>query len=960
MNIKNNKKYKFIWILLIITVFFVIKDVESTTVKIENWHDNNVERKTNILLNNIGEMILKATNIPESVNKRATCGNCHEGELILKAEEKHKEHTILVPTNKTISVNLMSRKNGGKIEYITSEYAKDFSNGPYQAAFINDGITDSRRNPLFGNQPSFWGCDMLTKWKEPFPQEFIYSFKDNSKYLIDTFILYNGAGGDGDGFDSEVKNFSLYLNSDPVIPADIYNVTDDGGGWSYNNGKFGYLSPNNILGDGIFPSFQQSDKFENETWIQSKNLEYTINTTNPKWIRIDFKKPTTISSIFIVSDDSANVHNMETDIYKLKIVAITPSGEKVIYDNSKNQIVEDEFAKGHSAYFDPIEATGVIFKFYTEKYVEWQRILIFKKPWKKVLSARAMQKYKDYSPEIFYFTPAEGQYLRVSIESNYGNPKWVDIGEMEVFNSYPKNLALYENGGRILDCSRVDDYVYGPNRLLDGKLLGDDEYSINKKSYVFGYEFQMGKKKLDEENDIKVILDLGKETVFGQINHYNTGDSGAKNVMIEYSLDNKTWEELGFCTKLNFSERDLPNKDIFIFSPLRARYIKFRYRPESWIKSKLRISEYEVFEVNPQYTKEGSFNTKVFDLKAMSLFEKIAVNGDGMGKLPLNTEIKITMTTDKVPEFTVDRHVSVYTIKPNEPNYFNVSEVHNGDRFYNYKVEMSTKDISVTPILNNIILEYRDIDGVLLEAKTYEENKSFNQAQEIYERIKAGKYDPDFTLKAEQGLGRIKNTINSEAAKLLEEGNKLFIREQYDDSIEIYRKILLQFPEARMDEVVRARINDAKIGKEYSMAVSLSEKKKYWKAIEQYRAIIDSYPGTEWANKAKKALDDYYEMEAQDMLDNAQRLFNNKQFEESQILFQQIKEKYTGWKWQQAANDGIKQCTKGKADRVLQEAQTLARKGNYDEAKALFRQIITEYSDVVDVKAVREEIFKAE
>ncbi len=950
-------------VFLIVLFLFNINNAYSSILKLHNWHDNKMERKKDVLINNLGEMGLKIINIPENVNKRATCGSCHKEEKIEKIEsaephKKEKERTILVPTDKTLVTNLLARKNGGKLEFITSEYAKDFSNGPYQAAFINDGITDSRRNPLFGNQPSFWGCDMLTKWKDPFPHEFIYSFKENKKYVIDSFILYNAPGGEGDGFDAEVKNFSLFVNSDPITIREIYNVTDDGGGWCYNNGKFNYLSANNILGDGLFPSFQQPDKYEFESWIQSKNLEYTINTNNPKWVRIDFKKPTTISSIFITSDDSANVHNMETDIYKLKIIVITPTGEKVVYDNSKNQMVEDEFAKGYAAYFDPVEASGVIFKFYTNRYVEWQRITMFRKPWKKVLSARATQKFKDYSPEIFYFTPTEAQYLKISIESNFGNPKWVDVGEMEVYNSYPKNLASYENGGRILDCSRVDDYVYGPNRLLDSKLLGDDEYSIQKKDYINMDEYQIIRRRTENENDIKIILDLGKETVFGQINHYNTGDSGGKNLAIEYSLDNISWEELGVCEKLDYSERDLPNKDSFIFTPVRARFVKFIYSAESWIKNKLKISEYEIFEVTPHYIKEGEFITNIYDIKASSIFSKLVINSDGLGKVPLNTDIKITLTTDKVSPFTGDRHVSSYAINPNESSSFNISEIHNGDRFVQFKIMFTTKDISTTPLLNNISVEYQTLENIIFQAKEFENNKVFNEARNIYEKIKSGKYDPDWTLQADQGLVRIKDSINTDATALFGEGNKLLEREQFDASIEIFRDVLRKYPEAKMDDTVKDKIKYAEIGKEYQLAESLSQKRKYWKAVEQYKAIIDNYPNTDWAKKAKKSLDEYYEMETQDIYDNAKRLLNNKQFDESMVLFNQIKNQSAVWKWKQSAEEGIKECLKGKSEYSLKEAQKFFKNGDYEEALVVFKKVVIEYPETEASKISFEEIGK--
>ncbi|MBI4651591.1 tetratricopeptide repeat protein [Candidatus Desantisbacteria bacterium] len=926
----NNYKKE---LLIILYIFILNTAIGATILKLEDWHDSNLGQKNNVLVNTLGEMGLGITNIPEAVNIRASCGGCHVEEAKIPEKESiRKQRTILVPADKTLATNILVRKNGGKLEFITSEYAKDFSNGPYQASFVNDGITDSRRNSEFGNQPSFWGCDMLTKWKEPFPQE----------------------------FDAEVKNFSLYINSDPITSKDIYNVTDDGGGWSYNNNKFSYLSPNNVLGDGLFPSYQNPVKFNVETWIQSKNLEYTINTNNPKWVRIDFKKPTTIASIFMTSDDSANVHNMETDIFKLQIIVVTPKGQKKVYDNSRNQMVEDEFAKGYAAYFDPIEATGVIFKFYTEKYIEWQRILIFRKPWKKVLSARATQKFKDYSPEVFYFTPTEVQYLKISIESNYGNPKWVDVGEMEVYNSYPKNLALYENGGRILDCSRVDDYVYGPNRLLDGKLLGDDEYSIQKKNYVAADEYQIVRGRKENENDVKIILDLGKETVFGQINHFNTGDSGAKSVVIEYSLDNKKWEELGTCERLDFAERDLPNKDTFVFSPTRAKYIKFNYKPTSWIKNKLKISEYEVFEVSPQYKKEGVFFTKLYDLKLASIFSKLVVNADEKGKIPLNTEIKVMLTTDKEELFSMDRHVSTYVVKPNEPSVFPISEIHNGDRFVQFKILLNSEDFSATPFLNNISIEYRSLNDVLAEAKSYEDNKKFPEAREIYDRIKSSKFSPEWILKAEQGLVRISDTINADALKLFEDGNKLFNNEQFDDAIEIYREVLRKYSETGMNEKAKEKINEASIGKEFNMAKSLADKRKYWKAIEQYKAIIDNYPSTVWAKKSQIELDNYFEMEANDIYDNANRLLKNKQFDEAKVLFEQIKEKYSASKWQKNAEEGIKECIKGKSELIFMEAQKLYDMKNFEEALGIYRRIIKEYPETEAYKKAREEIINTQ
>lgn len=282
----------------------------------------------------------------------------------------------------------------------------------------------SERTKSFGfgqGQSNYYLSDDLSAYTNPFPQEFIFSFP--AKQSVSTFVLHNKPGEDAG---SEINSFKLYYNNDIITPENILSIEDDGGGWCFKdvsggNIVFQSLSPKNISGNTM-----------RTAWVQSKDTEFNLNRENPKWVKIHLKNPTEISSIFIMSDDSANIDNLETDIFGLEIIVhpVSAGEDKSVYDNSNNEVVQDDYSKGFWKIFEPILVKAITIKFHSPKYVEWQRLLIFKSQWKEILSAEAKAKY--YSPQIFTFDTTEPfQYLRLSVESNHGNKRWLSFGKIE-------------------------------------------------------------------------------------------------------------------------------------------------------------------------------------------------------------------------------------------------------------------------------------------------------------------------------------------------------------------------------------------------------------------------------------------------------------------------------------------------------------------------------------------------
>ncbi|MFH1287370.1 MAG: discoidin domain-containing protein [bacterium] len=586
---------------------------------------------------------------------------------------------VMENTGKKI-FNLLSRKNGAAIQFFPSEYTKSFASGRGQFIFVNDDITDSELNKNFNYQLSCYLSDNLSAYANPFPQEFVFSFP--GKQSVSTFVLYNGPGSDAGGVDSEINNFRLYYNNDIITPKDILSVEDDNGGWCFkgvlkNNIVFQPLSPENILG-GI----------PHNTWIQSKGIEFNLNRENPKWVKIYFKKPTEISSIFIMSDDGANVDNLETDILNLEIIVHSNAyGDESIYDNSDNEIVQNSYSKGFWKIFNPILATAVTIKFHSPKYIEWQKLLIFKSQWKEILSAEAEAKDQNYTPQIFTFNAVEPfQYLRLSVESNHGNKQWLSFGEIEAYSILPPNIASSKNG---------------PAKITETAMS-----ALNNGKIAYNEGFNFG---LEQPNTKQyAILDLGKRKRFNRIAHWNCGHYGARSVAIYSSMDLKNWDKIGIYENLNLTRPQNANKDTFNFKPVSARYLKFEYDSNSWNSYTLRTSEYEVFSNQGEYASSGLYVSPVLNCEQSVRLESILFNQEPEGDIPPNTSIELTVKSGDNNDLSGTKAINTWKFTNNDiPKSIVLPDNHTGNQYFQYLVKLNTDISFITPVFSSFTLIYK-------------------------------------------------------------------------------------------------------------------------------------------------------------------------------------------------------------------------------------------------------------
>ena len=852
------------------------------------------------------------------------------------ASHKHVEYlpergaSLKVAKNTSFSPNYLARKNGGKIEFMTSEYTKNFGTGPFQVSFLNDGITTSEAVESNSWRKSIYGADSLSRRRNPFPEEFILSFMNDRIVTLDSFVVYNGPAGDGDGPKSEMARFSLYGNTKVIGPDDLFSLETDGGGWSYKDATFEELTIDNVMGVGLFAKEQQSHKFVNNSWIQSKNAEYTINTNDPKWVRLNFVEPTQISSIYIASDDSANLHNQETDIYNLEIAVHTADKkEMLVYSNRSQKQADSDYVKGYSAFFEPVLATGVSFRFYTEEYVEWQRILIFKEPWDRFYGGTAGQKKQDYGPEVFRFSPNRMRYLRLSVESNYGSRNWLDIGEIEVYNGKPRNIASRDNNGILVDCKINPDSAHSADRVTDGKIMLAEEYTAPRPEGS------------DRENYI--IIDFGENKSFDKVIHWNSPSGGPKSVALEYAFDQMRFSEFARFD-LDYKGRPFPIRNELTFEPQIARYLKLSYDADSWSGFSMNIAEIEVLETVISYHLAGGVKSRIYSAKTPSIFSRMILNYEKINAIPPNSSIEVNFVSSTNAECIDNTHKTTFTFKSNlsdNKNIVFIPESHNGDIYFYFDVKMNTLDKSRTPIFHNIGVDYKNIDDIMAEAETLFLEANYKEAAQLINQIKTLDQSKESREKASRKLAEVKKSIKEWVEKEYQKAKELAEIEKFQDVIEICRRIDSRFPKNHIKKKIEIMISDANIGTEYIAAYKRYKRRKgHWKALEDIKSIINTYPETRWAEKAKDIIQKHQEQQMNLDFAKAQKEFDDEKYSNAISAFREFIDAYPYSTLKLKAKKRVKEAQDAIALDIFNKGIEYYNASDFFNARNKFKEII--------------------
>ncbi|MEW6087205.1 MAG: tetratricopeptide repeat protein [bacterium] len=828
--------------------------------------------------------------------------------------------------------NVLSSKNRTTIQFFPSEYTKSFDQGPGQFIFVNDGITDSGFNKNFGYQLSSYLSDDLSSYSNPFPQDFLFKFP--AKQSISTFVLYNGPGSDAGGVDSEINSFRLYYNNDIVMPEDILSIEDDGGGWCFKGASgdniiFQPLSPKNIFGDNPFVSKQQKEEFSRDTWIQSKDMEFNLNRENPKWIKIYFKKPIDISSIFIMSDDGANVDNLETDIFNMEIIVHSDSyGNESIYDNSNNKIVQNDYSKGFWKVFNPIPAKAVTIKFHNSKYIEWQKLLIFKSQWKEILSANAEAKNQDYSPQVFTFNATEPfQYLRLSVESNHGNKRWLSFGEIEAYSILPKNIASSKNGRAKIIYTTRGERKDTPMSILNNAKI----------TYREGFNFGL------EHPNIKqyAVLDLGGRKTFNQIAHWNCGQYGARSVTIYSSIDLENWDKIGLYENLNLTRPQTVNKDIFNFEPVSARYLKFEYNPKSWNSYTLRISEYEVFSSPVEYFPSGLYVSPVLNCKQPVKLESISFNQEPEGDIPPNTSIELTVKSGTNNNLSGTKAINTWKFENNNiPKSIDLPGNHTGNQYFQYLVKLNTGISYLTPVFSDLNLVHKTPSELYSDASYFYDIEKYEEALKNINILNENFSTQTWIDKATVDLKTaILLKIDEKSQTLFNKGIQSAKENNLEMALRILQTILIQYPSNSFNDKIKNQIEEFEAQKQYYELMASFEKDPENTSVK-LKILSNNFIKTRWGQMAREKAEEFFEKNIKVLYEQGIDLFNNKKFIAAKGIFEKLIEKYPASSYIQKAEIQIQLCNDKIQEDMFFKASSLYKEGNLEEAEEILFEII--------------------
>nr|MBP7496752.1 hypothetical protein [Bacteroidales bacterium] len=302
------------------------------------------------------------------------------------------------------------------------------------------------------------------------------------------------------------------------------------------------------------------------------------------------------------------------------------------------------------------------------------------------------------------------------------------------------------------------------------------------------------------------------------------------------------------------------------------------------------------------------------------------------------------------------------------------------DKLFDYKQFTSAKEnylkaLDIFPNENHPKDRIAEIDKIfaldenyktiIKQADTFLEQKNYNDAIEKYKSALLIKPDEEYPKKQIDKINKLLADFqNADEAykKAITEGDRLLRVEEFSAALDQFKNALLikpseQYPKDKIAEINKILAEKNALRLAYDKKIAEADKffaaKDYIKAKETYIAALDMRPDEAYPKKKIAEIDDIFkilankEKEYDEIIKNADKLFNEKQYDNALNSYQQAlklkpQEKYPKDKIDEINKIfGEKKSLQLAYDRKIVEADKLLKDKEYQKSKDAYYEALT-------------------
>ncbi|MDI6703945.1 MAG: tetratricopeptide repeat protein [bacterium] len=237
---------------------------------------------------------------------------------------------------------------------------------------------------------------------------------------------------------------------------------------------------------------------------------------------------------------------------------------------------------------------------------------------------------------------------------------------------------------------------------------------------------------------------------------------------------------------------------------------------------------------------------------------------------------------------------------------------------------------------------------ILEIAKRYYEQGDLQHAIEEFQKVPK---ESTFYQFAEDAIGKIKKEV---AEQLFNQGNRYYNEGKLERALQSFQRLTSEYKDTPFYEKARQleqRLMDLinkRAKEEYNKAEELYIKQEYNEALPLFRKVIADFPGSPYAELAEDAIQKivatFINQEAKQIFDKASRFYENGNFDLARSEFERIISDYPTSKYRDEARDKISKILTMKeneqADSLYNQAISHIEKKEYEKAIEVLEKII--------------------
>jgi tol-pal system protein YbgF len=260
------------------------------------------------------------------------------------------------------------------------------------------------------------------------------------------------------------------------------------------------------------------------------------------------------------------------------------------------------------------------------------------------------------------------------------------------------------------------------------------------------------------------------------------------------------------------------------------------------------------------------------------------------------------------------------------------------------------------------------------EASSLHQAGGYKDAIERYRRLISQYPGSEYAELAKRGLQLImEEMVEYEAGELWTKAERAIEDGRYEEATSLYQEIINNYPTTTYAKRARVNVNrillqaeNLKAEEIYKRALSYSKEGKFLEAIEEFDKIILTYPKSDYVEPAKEGIlsarRSLFELQAKRRYELGNEYLRLGDWEKAIDEFQNVRETYPKTIYAEKAQVAIDYIAGLKSEKEAEEIYNLARRlyneGKVDEAFNEFRRLIDTYPESTYTEPAREALSK--